>query len=293
MQPSAAAACFPPALPAARLAHGDIGNREQDMTADEPLVRREDHGTVVRLVLNSPQNYNALSLEMIAELSEALDAVAPSDARVVIIAATGKAFCAGHDLRQIQSARDTADGGRAAYERLFSACAAMMQKLPAMPQPVIAEVQGIATAAGCQLVASCDLVVAAEGVRFGVNGVNIGLFCSTPMVALSRAIPARAAFELLVTGDFIDAARARELGLVNRTCPPEVLPEESMALARQIAEKLPEAVRLGKRAFHAQAGMTISDAYAATGRVICDNLMLPDTAEGLQAFLEKRPPNWA
>lgn len=263
------------------------------MAAGEPLVRREDHGTVVRLVLNSPQNYNALSREMIAALSEALDAVAGSSARAVILAATGKAFCAGHDLHEIQSARSAADGGRAAYERLFSACATMMQKLPALPQPVIAEVQGIATAAGCQLVASCDLAVAAEGARFGVNGVNIGLFCSTPMAALSRAIPPRAAFELLVTGDFITAGRARDLGLINRICPPEALTDQTMALARQIAGKLPEAVRLGKRAFHAQAGMSLSEAYAATGQVICDNLMLPATAEGLQAFLEKRLPGWA
>lgn len=263
------------------------------MTAGEALVRREDHGPVVRLILNSPQNYNALSLEMIAALSEALDTLAASPARAVILAATGKAFCAGHDLREIQNARGAADGGRAAYERLFSACAAMMQKLPALPQPVIAEVQGIATAAGCQLVASCDLAVAAEGVRFGVNGVNIGLFCSTPMVALSRAIPPRAAFELLVTGDFIDAARARELGLVNRTCPPGALTDEAMALARQIAGKLPEAVRLGKRAFHTQNSLSLAEAYATTGKAICENLMLPATAEGLQAFLDKRPPDWA
>lgn len=263
------------------------------MSMGDTLLQCEDHGTVVRLILNSPQNYNALSRDMIAALSEALDAVAVSSARAVIIAATGKAFCAGHDLREIQNARGAADGGRAAYERLFSACAAMMQKIPALPQPVIAEVQGIATAAGCQLVASCDLAVAAEGARFGVNGVNIGLFCSTPMVALSRAIPPRAAFELLVTGDFIDAARARELGLINRVCPPEALAAQTMALARQIADKLPEAVHLGKRAFHAQAGLSLSAAYAAAGQVICDNLMLPATAEGLQAFLEKRPPNWA
>jgi enoyl-CoA hydratase/carnithine racemase len=263
------------------------------MTHGEPLLQREDHGPVVRLILNSPQNHNALSVAMIAALSEALDAVAASPARVLIIAARGKAFCAGHDLREIQSARSDADDGRAAHERLFAACAEMMQKLPALPQPVIAEVQGIATAAGCQLVASCDLAVAAEGTRFGVNGVNIGLFCATPMVALSRAIPPRAAFELLVTGDFIDTARAHELGLINRLCRPEALADQTMALARQIASKLPEAVRLGKRAFHAQNGMAPPEAYAATGRVICENLTLPATAEGIQAFLEKRPPDWA
>jgi enoyl-CoA hydratase/carnithine racemase len=168
----------------------------------------------------------------------------------------------------------------------------MMQKLPALPQPVIAEVQGIATAAGCQLVASCDMAVAAEGVRFGVNGVNIGLFCSTPMVALTRAIPPRAAFELLVTGEFIDARRAHELGLVNRVAAPAALEAETMALARGIAAKLPAAVRMGKRAFHAQRNLGLADAYETAGAVICENLLLPDTAEGIQAFLEKRPPNW-
>ncbi|MDQ7776671.1 enoyl-CoA hydratase [Paracoccus aminovorans] len=259
----------------------------------EPLVLREDQDRVARLTLNSASNYNALSTAMIDALSDALDEVAADPSiRVLVLAARGKAFCAGHDLREIQGARDDADDGRAAYERLFSHCSAMMQKLPALPQPVIAEVQGIATAAGCQLVASCDMAVAAEGVRFGVNGVNIGLFCSTPMVALTRAIPPRAAFELLVTGDFIDAARARELGLVNRVAAPEALTDETMALARQIAGKLPAAVRMGKRAFHTQARMGLAEAYGATGAVICENLLRPDTAEGIQAFLEKRSPDW-
>ncbi|WP_104494173.1 enoyl-CoA hydratase [Paracoccus denitrificans] len=259
----------------------------------EPLVLRKDDGPVARLILNSPMNYNALSTAMIDALSDALDEIGADDGvRVVVLAARGKAFCAGHDLREMQGARNDEDDGRAAYARLFSRCAAMMQKLPALPQPVIAEVQGIATAAGCQLVASCDMAVAAEGVRFGVNGVNIGLFCSTPMVALTRAIPPRAAFELLVTGEFMDAARARELGLVNRVAPPEALEAETMALARSIAAKLPAAVRMGKRAFHAQRNLGLADAYATAGAVICENLLLPDTAEGIQAFLEKRPPNW-
>jgi len=259
----------------------------------EPLVLRQDDGPVARLILNSQANYNALSTAMIDALSDALDEIAADDTvRAVVLAARGKAFCAGHDLRELQGARNDGDGGRDAYERLFSRCARMMQKLPALPQPVIAEVQGIATAAGCQLVASCDMAVAAEGVRFGVNGVNIGLFCSTPMVALSRAIPPRAAFELLVTGEFIEAGRARELGLVNRVAPPAALEAETMALARTIAAKLPAAVRLGKRAFHAQRNLALADAYDATNPVICENLMLPETAEGIQAFLEKRPPNW-
>ncbi|MCJ1901866.1 MULTISPECIES: enoyl-CoA hydratase [Paracoccus] len=259
----------------------------------QPLVLRQDDGPVARLILNSPMNYNALSTAMIDALSDALDEIAAEDAiRVVVLAARGKAFCAGHDLREMQGARNDEDDGRAAYERLFSRCAQMMQKLPALPQPVIAEVQGIATAAGCQLVASCDMAVAAEGVRFGVNGVNIGLFCSTPMVTLTRAIPPRAAFELLVTGEFIDAQRAHELGLVNRVASPAALEAETMALARGIAAKLPAAVRMGKRAFHAQRNLGLADAYETAGAVICENLLLPDTAEGIQAFLEKRPPNW-
>ena len=260
----------------------------------QPLVLRQDQGHIARLTLNSPGNYNALSLAMIAALEAELDRIAADDGiRVVVLAAVGKAFSAGHDLREMQTARGDTDAGRAAYEQLFQRCAAMMQKLPALPQPVIAEVQGIATAAGCQLVASCDMAVAAEGVRFGVNGVNIGLFCSTPMVALARAIPPRAAFELLVTGEFIDAARARELGLVNRVAPADELTAQAMALAATIAAKLPAAVRLGKRAFHQQARLGLADAYAATGTVMCENMMRADTAEGIQAFLEKRSPDWA
>lgn len=258
-----------------------------------PLVQRQDNGAIARLILNSPSNFNALSRAMIDALDAALDGIAVDDAvRVVIVSARGKAFCAGHDLREMQAARHDPDAGRAAYAALFSRCAAMMQKLPALPQPVIAEVQGIATAAGCQLVASCDLAVAAQGVRFGVNGVNIGLFCSTPMVALSRAIAPRAAFEMLATGEFIDAARARELGLINRVCAPDLLQAETMALAATIAAKLPAAVRLGKRAFHAQRQLGLADAYDATSPVMCENMLDPDTAEGIQAFLEKRPPSW-
>lgn len=257
------------------------------------LLRRENEGAIARLVLASPQNYNALSREMIAALSDALDRIADEEGvRAVILAAEGKAFCAGHDLRQMQGARTDTDGGRAAYQALFDDCAAMMQKILALPQPVIAEVQGIATAAGCQLVATCDMAVAAEGTRFGVNGVNIGLFCSTPMVALTRAVPPKAAFEMLATGEFIDAARARELGLVNRVVPAERLSEETMTLARTIAGKLPAAVRMGKRAFQAQRGLSTADAYTAAGAVMCENMMLPDTDEGLTAFLEKRKLVW-
>ncbi len=257
------------------------------------LVTRHDQDHVARLVLNSPANYNALSLEMIETLSDALRAIASDNTiRAVILAANGKAFCAGHDLRQMQSARSDVDGGRASFQRLFDECARMMQLIPALPQPVIAEVQGIATAAGCQLVASCDMAIAAEGTRFGVNGVNIGLFCSTPMVALTRAIPAKAAFEMLTTGEFIQADRAQELGLINRIVPADQLAETTMELACTVAAKLPAAVRLGKRAFYDQLRKGLADAYTQTGQTMCENIMLPDTDEGISAFLEKRPPSW-
>ncbi len=257
------------------------------------LVTRHDQDHVARLVLNSPANYNALSFEMIETLSSTLQAIASDDTvRAVILAANGKAFCAGHDLRQMQSARSDVDDGRASFQRLFDECAKMMQLVPALPQPVIAEVQGIATAAGCQLVASCDMAIAAKGTRFGVNGVNIGLFCSTPMVALTRAIPAKAAFEMLTTGEFIQADRARELGLINRIVPADQLVETTMELARTVAAKLPAAVRLGKRAFYDQLRKGLADAYTQTGQTMCENIMLPDTDEGISAFLEKRPPSW-
>lgn len=258
------------------------------------LVLRQDGGHVARLELNSPENFNALSQDMIDALTARFDDIAADPAiRVIVLAARGKAFCAGHDLRQMQAARQQPDGGKAAFDDLFANCARMMQRISALPQPVIAEVQGIATAAGCQLVASCDMAVAATGARFGVNGVNIGLFCSTPMVALTRAVPPKAAFEMLVTGDFIDADRALQLGLVNRVAPPEALTDTAMRLAATVAAKLPEAIRLGKRAFHDQMRLGLAEAYDQAGAAMCRNILLPETAEGMAAFLEKRPPNWA
>ncbi len=258
------------------------------------LLLRENIGAVTRLTLNSPANLNALSNEMIAALTRALEEIGQEDSvRAVILASSGKAFCAGHDLRQMQSARGDSDGGRAAYETLFGNCATMMQMLPALPQPVIAQVHGLATAAGCQLVASCDLALAATGTRFGVNGVNIGLFCATPMVALTRAIPPKLAFEMLTTGEFIAAEQALAAGLINRVTTPEALADETLAMANVIAAKLPAAVRMGKRAFHDQLRLGLADAYTCAGRTICENMMLPDTDEGISAFLEKRKPGWA
>lgn len=251
------------------------------------LLQRDDQDAIATLTLNAPARLNALSDEMIAALQAALDDIATSDAiRVVIIKGTGKAFCAGHDLRQMQ------DKDAAALKDLFARCTALMSRIQSLPQPVIAQVHGLATAAGCQLVATCDLAMADDACKFGVNGVNIGLFCSTPMVALSRNIGRKAAFKMLTTGDFITAMDAEALGLINGTCPAEELDAETRALATKIAAKLGSAVRIGKAAFYAQAQMDIADAYAFTGDVMVANMGDPDTAEGIAAFLEKRAPDW-
>ncbi len=258
------------------------------------LVIREQTGAVVRLVLNDPQRLNALSDLMIAALSGQIALLSQeTEIKVVVIAAQGRAFCAGHDLRQMQAGREDADGGRARFTALFASCSAMMQALSALPQIVVAEVQGVATAAGCQLVAHCDLAVAAEGVKFGVNGVNLGLFCSTPMVALTRKVAPSVAMEMLTTGEFISAARAREVGLVNRVVAADDLRAETGRLAAGLAGKLGLALRLGKAAFWAQHGLPMPQAYGVAGRAIVENMMAPDTAEGIAAFLEKRSPDWA
>lgn len=249
---------------------------------------------VAVLTLQSPGNLNALSDAMLAALKAALArAGEDAQARVVLLRGTGKAFCAGHDLKEMQAGRAAPDGGAAYFADLFTRCAEVMQMIPALPQPVIAQVHGIATAAGCQLVASCDMAVAAEDARFGVNGVNIGLFCSTPMVALSRNLPRKAAFEMLTTGQFISAARAQELGLVNRLAAPEALEAETMDLARSVAAKLTAAVRIGKRAFYDQINLPLDQAYALTGQVMVENMLWRDTDEGITAFIEKRKPDWA
>ena len=257
------------------------------------LIRADAEG-VCTLTMNDPARLNALSDAMIAALSRAFDALAGDrSVRVVVLRGAGRCFCAGHDLREMQAARQAPDAGAAGLADLFARCAAMMQKIPALPQPVIAQVHGIATAAGCQLVASCDLAVAAEGTRFGVNGVNIGLFCSTPMVALTRKVAPAVAFEMLTTGEFLDAARAREVGLINRVTPAEGLEAGAQALAATIAAKLGAAVRIGKRAFYDQIDLSLAEAYDHTGRVMVENMLDRDTDEGIRAFLEKRRPDWA
>lgn len=257
------------------------------------LVLRNDTGAVAQLTLNSPGNLNALSDTMLAAIQAEFDRLAEDKTiRVITIKGEGKAFCAGHDLKEMTAGRAADDGGAAYFRDLFNRCATMMQTIPRLPQPVIAQVHGIATAAGCQLVASCDMAIAAEGTRFGVNGVNIGLFCSTPMVALSRNIARKQAFEMLTTGQFIDSARAAELGLINRAVAQENLEEETLSLANTVAGKLGSAVRVGKRAFYEQLEMGLAEAYTHTGEVMALNMMNSDTKEGIDAFIEKRSPNW-
>ena len=262
------------------------------------MIDREDltgegGGSVRRLTLADPDRLNALSDEMLAALGAALEEAAASEARVVVLAAKGKAFCAGHDLRQMQAMRQSEDGGAAAFADLFARCAGVMTLIQRISQPVIAEVQGAAVAAGCQLVASCDMAVASQTARFGVNGVSIGLFCSTPMVALTRAVPRKAAFEMLTTGRVIGAEEAARLGLVNRVVSAEALGDETMALAETVAGKLSAAVRIGKRTFYEQAEMGLDAAYAHAGAAMAENMGLADTEEGIAAFLEKRAPRWS
>ncbi|MBC7143544.1 MAG: enoyl-CoA hydratase [Rhodobacteraceae bacterium] len=261
--------------------------------SDDLLLRADEDG-VATLTLNAPASLNALSDAMLAALKAEFARLGDDRTiRVVILKGAGKAFCAGHDLKEMQAGRQAPDKGRAYFADLFARCAEVMQMIPSLPQPVIAEAHGIATAAGCQLVASCDMAIAAEGTRFGVNGVNIGLFCSTPMVALSRNVPRKVAFEMLTTGQFIDAARACEVGLINRSVPGDRLAAETRALAGIVARKLTATVRIGKRAFYDQIEMTRAEAYDHAAAVMVENMLWRDTEEGISAFIEKRQPDWA
>jgi enoyl-CoA hydratase/carnithine racemase len=263
------------------------------MPDDAPLTevllqRREDVG-VAWLTLNRPASRNALSMALMRRLDDELAAISEDPAvKVVVIAGAGPAFCSGHDLRELRAQPD-----RRAYEAVFALCSRLMQRIVGLPKPVIARVHGIATAAGCQLVASCDLAVAADTARFATPGVNLGLFCSTPMVALSRAVGRKAAMEMLLTGDMVDAARARELGLVNRVVPEAELDAAVAALAAQIASKSPLTLAIGKVAFYRQAEMTLEDAYACASEVMVRNMLARDAAEGIDAFLDKRAPAWS
>ena len=257
------------------------------------LLERSDLDGIAHLNLNAPEKLNALSEAMLEALQSQFNALQDDrSVRAVVISGAGKAFCAGHDLKEMTAGRQAEDGGKAYFKHLFDKCAQMMTSIPKLPQPVIAQVQGIATAAGCQLVASCDLAVAGQGTQFGVNGINIGLFCSTPMVALTRNIPRKQAFEMLTTGHFIDADRAMFLGLVNRVVAPDDLASETCALADTVASKLAMAVKIGKAAFYNQLQMPVEAAYDYAGDVMVANMLQRDTEEGISAFLEKRPPEW-
>jgi enoyl-CoA hydratase/carnithine racemase len=256
--------------------------------SQEALVLREDRDGVATLILNRPSARNALSVAMMSALQDAVDAIAADKSiRVVIIAGAGPAFCAGHDLKELR-----ANPGRQAYEAVFGQCAKLMTSIVMLPKPVIARVHGIATAAGCQLVASCDLAIAAEDARFATPGVNIGLFCSTPMVALSRAIGRKQAMEMLLTGSLIDAATARGWGLINRTVPAARLEDATAALAAEIAAKSPLTVAIGKKAFYVQAELGLEQAYAYCAEAMTSNMLARDAGEGIDAFLEKRKPLW-
>jgi enoyl-CoA hydratase/carnithine racemase len=251
------------------------------------LLEAREHG-VLRLTMNRPQARNALSAALMGALIDALGRAAEDrETRVVVIAGAGPAFCAGHDLREIRQ-----DHRRESYEQLFAQCSQLMLAIVHLPKPVIAEVHGVATAAGCQLVASCDLAVAAEEARFATPGVNIGLFCSTPMVALSRAVGRKPAMEMLLTGELIGAARAREIGLVNRVVPSGELRASVDALARGIAGKSAFTVAIGKEAFYRQAELDLAAAYRYAAEVMTTNMLAADAGEGIDAFLAKRAPVW-
>jgi len=256
--------------------------------ANEAIVLRDVRDGIATLTLNRPGARNALSVGLMSELQAALDSIAKDRGiKVVIVAAGGPAFCAGHDMKEVRANR-----GRAAYEALFAQCSRLMQSIVTLPQPVIAQVQGFAYAAGCQLVASCDLAVAAETATFCTPGVNIGLFCSTPMVAVSRNAPRKKVMEMLLTGDAVPAEEAQRLGLVNRVVAPDKLAAETRALAKTIASKSPLVVKIGKEAFYRQLDMPLADAYDYASRVMTENMLARDAEEGIDAFLEKREPKW-
>jgi enoyl-CoA hydratase/carnithine racemase len=265
-------------------------NAPEARAVTEPYVLNERNARgVVTLTLNRPQQFNALSEEMMGALQAELDAVARDEAaRVVVIAARGKAFCPGHDLKQMK-ANPSVDY----YRALFAQCAKLMLTIQRMPQPVIARVHGIATAAGCQLVAMCDLAVAASDARFAVSGINVGLFCSTPGVALSRNVGRKEAFEMLVTGDFIDAATAQARGLVNRVVPADQLDAEVGKLVDSIVAKPGRAIAMGKDLFYRQLEAGIEAAYQMAGQTMACNMIDDAAQEGVQAFMEKRKPNWS
>jgi enoyl-CoA hydratase/carnithine racemase len=264
-----------------------------DAAPAAPVLLREDVGEVAVLTLNRPEARNSLSEDLIAALTDALAAIAVDrSVRVVVLAASGSVFCAGHDLKELTAHRSAPDRGREHFRHVMDSCSAMMQAIVRLPKPVIAAVNGTATAAGCQLVASCDLAVASTAASFATPGVDIGLFCSTPMVALSRNVAPKHAMEMLLTGEAVSAEEARRIGLVNRVVPAGREREEAMALAREIASKSALTVKIGKEAFYRQLEMNLADAYAYAARTMVENMLARDAEEGIGAFIEKRPPQW-
>jgi enoyl-CoA hydratase/carnithine racemase len=262
-------------------------------TQPSPILLREQVGDVAILTLNRPDARNSLSEGLIAALDAALREVHDdAGVRAVVIAATGKAFSAGHDMKELTARRSDADRGRAYFAEIMTACSTMMQAIVHLPKPVVAAVQGVATAAGCQLVASCDLAVASEAASFATPGVDIGLFCSTPMVALSRNIPRKQAMEMLLTGEPISATTARDIGLVNRVVPVGTERDAAIALAQKVARKSAYTIKVGKAAFYRQAEMSLAEAYRYTAEVMTENMMARDAEEGIGAFIEKREPKW-
>ncbi len=264
-----------------------------DGAAEAMLLRRDGGDGVTVLTLNRPGARNSLSLQMLETMENLLAAIGEdASVRCVVLAANGPVFCAGHDLRELTAHRADADGGRGFYDRTMQACSRVMQAIVGLPQPVVAAVQGVATAAGCQLVATCDLAVAAEGARFCTPGVDIGLFCSTPAVALARAVPRKAAMEMLLLGDMIPAQEALRIGLLNRVVPADRVMEAALGLAGRIAARSALTVRMGKKGFYGQVDLPLQEAYARAVCVMTDNMMARDAAEGIGAFLEKRRPVW-
>jgi len=261
--------------------------------ASSLILLREDIGSVAVLTLNRPQTRNSLSEAMLKALDDALTAIAhDASVRAVVLAANGPAFSAGHDLKELTSHRADDDRGRAYFKHIMTMCSTMMQQIVTMPQPVIAVVQGIATAAGCQLVASCDLAVASQAAKFATPGVNLGLFCSTPMVALARNVSRKHAMEMLLTGEMISAEHAARIGLVNRIVAPGTEREEALRIAKIIASKSAVTVKIGKEAFYRQLEMPLAEAYKYASEVMVENMLVRDAAEGIGAFIEKREPTW-
>ncbi|MFD0987311.1 enoyl-CoA hydratase [Methyloligella solikamskensis] len=260
---------------------------------EPPFVLREVRGAVGVLTMNRPAQRNALSLGMIAALTKEIRALGQEpDVKVIVLTGDGPAFSSGHDLKELTKHRADEDNGRSFFVNVMTACSRLMLSVVRSPKPVIAAVNGIATAAGCQLVASCDLAVASDDSRFATPGVNIGLFCSTPMVTLSRNVPRKAAMEMLLTGEMVPAEDAKAMGLINRAVPADRLMEETMAFAETIASKPTATVKIGKEAFYRQAELTLDEAYGYAATVMVDNMLHAEAQEGIGAFLEKRKPNW-